>query len=76
MIYFLKKIYDKLDDFDIVNSPFLDGDPSYGVDISQLIRFARAPLHAFNSRNKLLTAKLIKHGYRYHTPLSIFQILP
>ena len=41
------KIYDKLDDFDfdIVNFPFLDGDvprsTSYGVYISQLIRFAR-----------------------------------
>ena len=41
------KIYDKLDDFDfdIVNFPFLDGDvprsSSYGVYISQLIRFAR-----------------------------------
>ena len=39
------KIYDKRDDFnfDIVNFPFLDGDvpqrPSYGVYISQLIRF-------------------------------------
>ena len=42
------KIYDKRDDFDfeIVNYPFLDGDisrcTSYGVYISQLIRFARA----------------------------------
>ena len=41
------KIYDKRDDFDfdIVNFPFLDGDvprsTSYGVYISQLIRFAR-----------------------------------
>ena len=41
------KIYEKRDDFDfdIVNFPFLDGDvprrPSYGVYISQLIRFAR-----------------------------------
>ena len=40
------KIYDKRDDFDfdIVNFPFLDGDvprsASYGVYISQLIRFA------------------------------------
>ena len=46
------KIYDKRDDFnfDIVNFPFLDGDvprrPSYGVYISQLIRFARASSHA------------------------------
>ena len=41
------KIYDKRDDFnfEIVNFPFLDGDvprsPSYGVYISQLVRFAR-----------------------------------
>ena len=68
------KIYDKRDDFifDIVNFPFLDGDvpqrPSYVVYISQLIRFARASSHvaAFNNRNKFLTAKLLKQGYRYH----------
>ena len=61
------KIYDKRDDFDfdIVNFPFLDGDipclPSYGVCISQLIRFARVCRHVddFNTRNKCLT-------YRYH----------
>ena len=39
------KIYNKRDDFDIVNFPFLDGDvprrTSYGVYISQLIRFTR-----------------------------------
>ena len=62
------KIYDKRDDFDfdIVNFPFLDGDvprrPSYGVYISQLIRFARVCSHV----NKCLTAKLLKKGYRYH----------
>ena len=68
------KIYDKQDDFnfDIVNFPFLDGDvpqrPSYGVYISQLIRFARASSHVSdsNNRNKFLTAKLLKQGYRYH----------
>ena len=67
------KIYDKRDDFDfdIVNFPFLDGDvprrTSYGVYISQLIRFARAfsNLHDFNYRNKALTAKLLRQGYRY-----------
>ena len=67
------KIYDKRDDFnfDIVNFPFLGGDvpqrPSYGVYISQLIRFARASSHVtdFNNRNKFLTAKLLKQGYRY-----------
>ena len=40
------KIYDKRDDFDIVNFPFLDGDvprrTSYGVYISQLIRFFKS----------------------------------
>ena len=68
------KIYDKRDDFDfeIVNFPFLDGDvprrPSYGVYISQLIRFARVNSHVddFNTRNKYLTAKLLKQGYQYH----------
>ena len=67
------KIYDKHDDFDfeIVNFPFLDGNVprrlSYGVYISQLIRFARVCTHVddFNTRNKCLTAKLLKQGYRY-----------
>ena len=66
------KIYDKRDDFDIdiVNFPFLDGDvprrTSYGVYISQ-IRFARASsnLNDFNYRNKALTAKHLRQGYRY-----------
>ena len=61
------KIYDKRDDFDfeIVNFPFLDGDvprsTSYGVYISQLIRFARASSYVadLNTRNKLLTQKLL-----------------
>ena len=61
------KIYDKRDDFDfeIVNFPFLDGDvprsTSYGVYISQLIRLARASSYNadFNTRNKLLTQKLL-----------------
>ena len=68
------KIYDKRDDFDfdIVNFPFCDGDvprrASYGVYISQLIRFARVCNHGtdFNARNKCLTAKLLQQGYRYH----------
>ena len=67
------KIYDKQDDFDfnIVNFPFLDGDvprsTSYGVYISQLIRFARAcsNLSDFNCHNKALTAKLLRQSYRY-----------
>ena len=68
------KIYDKRYDFDfeIVNFPFLDGDvprsTSYGVYISQLFCFARASsiVADFNTRNKLLTQKLLKQGYRYH----------
>ena len=67
------KIYDKRDfDFEIVNFPFLDGDvprsTSFGVYISQLIRFAKASSYVadFNIRNKLLTQKLLKQGYRYH----------
>ena len=35
---------------------------------SKLIRFARASSYVadFNTRNKLLTQKLLKKGYRYH----------
>ena len=56
----------------MVNFPFFDGDisrsPSYGVYISQLIRFARVCCNVddFNNRNLYLTAKLLKQGYRYH----------
>ena len=55
-----------------MNFPFLDGDvphsTSYGVYISPLIRFARVTSHVddFNTRNKVLTAKLLRQGYRYH----------
>ena len=68
------KIYDKRDDFDfdIINFPFLDGDvpcsTSYGVYISRLIRLDQVSSHVddFNTRNKVLTAKLLRQGYRYH----------
>ena len=55
LVYKFKKIF---------GSPNL----SYGVYISQLIRFARASSHVtdFNNRNKFLTVKLLKQGYRYH----------
>ena len=52
---FSSKIYDKRDDFDFlfVNVAFLDGDvprrPSYGVYISQLIRFAQVCDHVEDS---------------------------
>ena len=67
------KIYDKRDDFnfDIVNFPFLDGDVPLMVYI-YLICFARASSHVtdFNNRNKFLTAKLLKQGYRYDRKIS------
>ena len=71
------KIYDKRDDFDIVNF-LLDVDvphhPFYGVYISQLIRFARVCSHVedFNARNKCLTAKLLKQVYRYYKLRKVF----
>ena len=68
------KIYDKWGDFnfEIVTCPFLDGDdprfPSYGVYISQFIRFARvcSNVKDFNNRNFFLTAKLLNQGYRHN----------
>ena len=55
-----------------MNFPFLDGDvprsTSYGVYISQRIRFARVSSYVddFITRNKVLTAKLLRQEYRYH----------
>ena len=54
-----------------MNFPFLDGDvprsAPFGVYISQLIPFARVSSHVddFNTRNKVLTAKLLRQGNRY-----------
>ena len=74
------KIFDKRDnfDFDIINFPFLDGDvprsTSFGVYISQLIRFARVSSHVddFNIRNNVLTAKFLRQEYRYHKLRKVF----
>ena len=68
---FSSKSYDKRAylKFEIVNFPFLGGDvsrsPSYGVYISQLIRFARvcSNVDDFNNRNLFMTAKLLKQSY-------------
>ena len=68
------KNYNKREEFnfEIVNFPFIDGDvprpPSYCVYISQLICFARmcSNVDDFNNGNLVLTAKLLKQGYRYH----------
>ena len=62
-------------------SHFLDGDipcaASYGVYISQLIRFARASSYItdFNTRNELLTEKLLKQGYWYNELCKSFSLL-
>ena len=72
--FILNKTYDERDDFDfeIVNCPYLDGDvrrrASYDVYISQLVWFATVSRQVtdFNTRNKLLTAKLLNQEYRCH----------
>ena len=61
--YFVStKICDKRDDFDfeIVNFPFLDD------DIPRCFARASSYVADFNTRNKLLTQKLLKQGYWYH----------
>ena len=64
----------KGDDFDfaIVDYPHLDEDvpraTSYGVYILQLIRFARVYsfVDYFHIRNRTITEKLLKQGYRFN----------
>ena len=66
------KIYDKRNDFgfDMVDFPFLDGgvprSTSYGVYISQLVRFAGVSGRVvdFSARNKSLAARLLQRGCR------------
>ena len=61
-----------------MNFPFLDGDvprsTSFGVYISQLTHFALLSIHVdgFNARNKVLTAKFLRQGYRYHRDRKAF----
>ena len=59
------KKYEKHDDFAF---QIVSRSTSYGVYISQLIRFDRASSHVayFNTHSKLLTQKLLKQGYQYH----------
>ena len=60
-------VYDKRDDFGfpIVNFPWLSGDvprlPSYGIYISQLVRFARCCTSVldFHSKNLQITSKCL-----------------
>ena len=68
------KICDKCDDFDLELSishfwmVVVPPSSSYGVYISQLIRFPKASSYVadFKTRNKLLAQKLLKQGYWYH----------
>ena len=65
------KFYDKSDDlyFPIVNFPFICSNipatPTYGVYISQLIRYSRAygSYQDFLDRGLLLTRKLLNQGF-------------
>ena len=69
------KFYDKCDDFDfhIVNFPFLSSNipssPSYGVYISQLIRYARCySCHDdFGYRHKLLVDRFLSQSYEVNS---------
>ena len=63
--------YVKRDDFDfpIVNFPYLSSNfpyfPTYGVFVSQLIRYARvcSKYEDFLLRGSILVSKLLKQGY-------------
>ena len=65
------RLYDKRDDFDfhIVNFPYLSNNMpsgrSYGVYMSQLIRYARCCSHYddFSFRHKCLVDRLLSQGY-------------
>ena len=73
-------VYDKRDDFGfpIANFPWLSRDvprlPSYGVYISQLVRFTRCCtiVSVFNSKTLQITSELLTQGYRYHKLRKIF----
>ena len=75
------KLYDKCDDFDFhfLNFPFLSSNipsgSSYGVYISQLIRYARCCSHHndFRHRHKMLVERLMSHGYRYERLINSFK---
>ena len=61
--------------FPFLDVMFLVRQTSYGGYISPLIHFARVSSHVddFNTRNKVLTPKLLKQGYRYHKFVRHFQ---
>ena len=67
-------VYDKRDDFGfpIVNFPWLSGDvprlPSYGIYISQLVRFVRCCTSVldFHSKNFQITSNFLTEGIWFH----------
>ena len=75
------RLYDKRDDFNftIINFPYLDSNiplsPSYGVYISQLIRYARAcnSYRDFVERHSQLSCKLVNQGYSRRRLVSTFK---
>ena len=69
-------------EFPIVNFPWFSGDvprlPSYGIYISQLVRFARCCTSVldFQSKNLQITSKLLTRGYRFsQTSKTIWKVL-
>ena len=60
-----------MDDIFALNVPLA---PSYGIYISQLVRYARvcSDVSDFNERNRFITEKLLQQGYRYHKLLKTF----
>ena len=79
---FLTRLYDKRDDFGfpIVNFPYLSSNilesPTYGVIVSQLIRYARgcSKYNYFLFRGSILVSKLLKQRYSSRK-LQIFRTL-
>ena len=61
------KSYDKREDcdFDTVNFPFLDGDVPRRTSHGGIHISTSSNLNDFNCRNKALTAKRLRQGYRY-----------
>ena len=78
---FFTKLYDKRDafNFHIVNFPDLSGNiptkHSYGVFVSQLIRYARCceELVDFTTRSKTLIKKLVKQNYKIRQLKRVFE---
>ena len=72
---FVTSLYDKRKDFNfqIVNYPFLCGNvpkrQSYGVFLSQVIRFSRVCMkyQCFINECRTLTRKLLRQGYKNET---------